>query len=257
MFTPSGEKIQVESKIEGGFLGRKMYYGYVDDINGVSDYEEPGSDVLFFKTLHEEAPTQIFDEKVHELKIQREKLTKEIESIKEKKRQESVLRTGISKYQIIETLYRYMTKDFNFVLFIKDLSWKESGNFYATSNVRTAFLKGGWSLFAMSNKNYISSDDREFKIFSSKKEMDLFSKELLLERIKSWNPNYNKSQGLKNLMSKVDRNCSAKKDEEVIVLYEQRIKELEEAEWVESQKKIDEKIKELESLKKTKSNEPK
>jgi len=247
MYTVDGQEVELVKKINEGYLARLVYCDDYDDEGLSEDDEFVDDDIHFFKNLYDNAPIEKYAKEVSELKIQTEKLKKQISELASKKRSEESLLNKVSKFPIVQQLVDYITGDFKFILYISNFEMKTKESVYNSPYVAMAHtINSGYCLYRLRNDSYPSySDDIKFLVFKTKEETTDYSKKEILTRIKKYKSTYNASSNFKEMFDKIDRSCPAKSDPDVVSAYKDKLKELTEIENKEKEEKLNKEMEEL------------
>lgn len=261
MYTKDGAEVRVIRKIEEGYLAQ---YVYQRDEEHEGYYTELSDQVILFSELFEKAPTQKYADEVTALQIKANGLKETITSLKEeirgikyvKAQEENTIKT-ISKYPIFKQLADYLTGEFKYVLWLKNLDVRKKESHYNTHEVRVSKKdEGVFAIYELRHKEYWSdSDDRPFLVFQSEEEANQYAKEVLIKRIKNYSSTYNRVSNLKSLWSSFSFQSPLLKDADVLEVYQNKLKQFQNLEDKERADKLreelkqaDQKRKELESL---------
>jgi hypothetical protein len=254
-YTKEGEEIFVIKAIDGGFLGKKIYYtpeGEDENYEPEEDECELGNEVLFFEQLFDKPLTIKYASDVNALLAQQEKIQNEINDLLSKKYTEESTRSKLKDWDVIQNLVDYLTGDFNFILYLKDFSFKKREQTYLSSYISLSNTKNnGWYLKILNNDNYDSDYDKEFRVFKTIEELNQFAKTALLKRIADWKCSWSISaDDFNDWFKKFDKNSSIVKDSDVEKAFQDKLSLLKKQDDIERASRLEKEIKDLEEKKK-------
>lgn len=248
MYTLQGEAVKVFEKTHNGYLGKHVYDDF-DDEDYLQFFEEE-QPLEYFEILFDKVPVKTLQTEVKQLESEKANLLSQIaESKKVLKTLNSEIST-ITKYPIVGQLLKYLNGNFEYAVFLHDLSIKEKSKFYNTRYVRTAAIKNsGFGIYLMHQEYYTSGDDKKIMTFDTKEEALLFAENELLQRIKKFDAAKRYSLSHLNNMLKNISNKELMKSEKFILLLEEKRLECKKAETERQQEEIRKKEEELNKLK--------
>lgn len=249
MYTISGEEVRVIEKTKKGFLGKRVW----DDLEceDYAEYFEKEQAVEYFESLFDKAPTQKLQEEVRKLAKEKETLQFEVNKLREDGLSIKNEFKSICDYPIVRDLLKYLSGNFEVVLYTDELEVVNKSNCYNTHSIRTANIKNkGFGLFLMENEYYVGSDDRHIKIFDSEDEAIKEAKKMLIDRIKELDPTvYQAQKRLDKMISSISHTFA--KHPSVSAAHKFKTEEIQKVVEQKKQEAIEKKKKELEELQKS------
>jgi hypothetical protein len=250
-YTQEGTEVIVVKEINEGYLC-KIIYGYYNDDD--DDESEITSDqIVFIEKLFDQPPREKFEKGIQELLKEKSRIEEEIFQLKKTKEAEHGLLSRVSKYPIVEQLTNYLTGDFEYILFLSNCKIEKKDSVYNSQYVRMAnCTTTPFALYKLHNEYWPDggSDDVPFLVFKTMDEAQKEAKRRILERLNKFNGNYNKSVNFKEILDKTDSSCLAKKDTDVLALFNSKYSVFKAEENKEKAEKLKEEIEKIEKKKK-------
>lgn len=243
MYTTAGEQVCVISKLDNGFLAKKVF-GYA----GEDEDEFPealSEETFFYETLLPSAPTEKYAKEVQDLMNEKEVLENDIYKLQADKLKESSLLSKISKFKMLKQLANYLTGDFKYILYVKTLEVINKDKVYNSPYINFTQAKDREACITLlHNDSYTSEYDKEILVFDTVEEAQKEAKDILLNRINKSKFNYNKVSNLKDILNKVS--YWLKKDTEILEAFNKRLSVFQAEEDAENEIKLQDEIKKLE-----------
>jgi len=261
MYTKDGREVLVVRQIEGGYLAKEVFE-FCSDFDDEGDGPEEngittGDTTLFFKELYEKAPTEKYAAEVASLQKEVEALGNRISELQVKASEEQATLGKISKFPILQMMADYLTGDFEFIVFLRDLTLSPKRSVYIPPNIAVMVevanpSKAGWSMRLLgSDYNYRDLYDKPFFPFKTVEDAVKFIKEDMLNRIKKWSYDWNDKAGrFKTMFDDLSLTSGVKKDPDVIQAYQEKFEKLKALDNAEKAKKLQADIEDLEKKRK-------
>jgi hypothetical protein len=269
LFTIDGIEVQFERAIIGGYLARKVS-DVLDEDGEVVDYNI-SKDITFHETLYKNPPRDKLNKKIEELNLiierNREIQKQEIDNYKAnlvniKREIEDVKRAypEITKHEVLKQLVMFLNRDYEYVLYIKNVELVESSLFYRSPNFYIDTINSSTNYIYIKKGDNESHDwqyDRPIMVFRDKESAIVHIKQIFLNRLNSIINRENKqswqfktSQRINDMKDLLNRNefnsCDyIKSDEKIMKMYNDKMTEYKKNYEIEKQQAIDKEIAEL------------
>jgi len=249
MYTIDGTEVSVVKKIEEGYLANPVYsyYNSYDD-EDQSEIEEMSNEVIFYEKLYEKPPTEKYLKEVIDLKEEAERLNSEILELRKTRNEEKATIGKVSKYPFINGLLDYLSGNYSFAVYDKDLEIVARGKFYETERVKVVNLKDkGWILYKLRSESSDSFDDYSFAVFNTMDEVLEYCRKWISKKIEFWKTvQYWNARDLEAEIRKISYSHPAKKDEKFMEIYSEGLQFFKERERKATTEKLKKEIAELE-----------